>query len=236
MRQVAEASRARWEDKQQQQRDLQEFDEFVEELRMQQMGFGPQEISDTRLLVTSKVSPKAGRDPLTFTKPLIAARYQSNSHVVQALEEAILRDKEAQEFAVREETSALEVQQHRAERAKEADLEKAKAARAVQKDLYETYTDQAAAKKRKEDEYEADMRDTNFGPIHTLSMDNVSAARKAAITQKVKAELEAQRKADADRKEKEEQLELDLDKADLDANLAQEQVQIQQERLDAAAK
>ena len=52
LRETAEANRQKWEDKMEEQRNLKEFDEFVEELRMQQMGFPPAQISDTRLLVT----------------------------------------------------------------------------------------------------------------------------------------------------------------------------------------
>lgn len=95
------------------------------------MGFPPEQVSDTRLLVTNRNVDEMKRDPLTFSKPLISGRYKSNSHIVQALEEAIIRDKEMHDAHMNENTAALEVQQKKVEREKEADIKKAIAAKEI---------------------------------------------------------------------------------------------------------
>ena len=96
----------------------------------------------------------------------------------------MIRDHEARQADVNANTDALEKQQKKAEREKEDDIERVRVKQVIKRDLYDTYTAQAAEKKEREEEYEADMQKTNFGPVYTLDMDKFSESRAKGIAAK----------------------------------------------------
>lgn len=93
-------------------RELQEFLAFVDEQKLKSLdpSVPTDQFKNSKLL--SEVNAKDQNvvyDPFTQAKPLLSRKLRSNTHLIMAMEEAMLRDKKNQESEIKKQQAYLDM-------------------------------------------------------------------------------------------------------------------------------